>query len=625
MATVEARQVRVAADGGRVVYRRGDALWVYEPGGTAREVTRLGQDVSGYATDARASFAVFSRQGRLYRADLASGTVTEVPTVGPAHDARPDPTGQRIGYLTGGALHVVDAAGTDTLLAGEPDPADGGHPYVIWGQPEPSAAHFGRDRNWWWAPDGRSVLAARVDSSPARPRVSLHPLELDGSWVDVHWDRETYPYLVSVCWGDHGDPLIAVLRRPQQHGLVLAVDARTGETQVHAELADPRWVEPVPGTPCHLADGRVLVGGELAHDGYDARCLFADGTLLTPPSLYVRRVVGKLPGTTEILIEGSSGEPSEQHLFRVSTAVGAVGIDARRMTTAPGWHQAVVGGETLVVGSQSLDHPGRRWTVYREETPVAHLDPPAGRAAARPRPQLARVTDRRLPAGVLYPRTHVSGRKLAVLVDAAGLQQGVRAARDDWAARQEWADAGFAVVVVDHRGTPGVAPSFEKVVHRRLADLSLADLADALAALTGKHPDLDLARVGVRGRGVGGWLAALSVLRRPDLFRCAVAEAPVVEWDRPDLPQGPVFAERYLGPPDDGGEVYQHHSLLAAIGGSSTGRPLLLAPDPGTAAAVEALARALATAGHPHTVLPASAAAAEVRQAARDFLREHLA
>src|SRR5690606_288779 len=191
------------------------------------------------------------------------------------------------------------------------------------------------------------------------------------------------------------------------------------------------------------------------------------------------------------------------------------------------------------------------WTVYRDETPVADLEPAGGRTGGRasgrtasgPRPQLARVTDRRLPAGVLYPRTHVSGRKLAVLVDAAGLQQGVRAARDDWAARQEWADAGFAVVVVDHRGTPGVAPSFEKVVHRRLADLSLADLADALAALTGKHPDLDLARVGVRGRGVGGWLAALSVLRRPDLFRCAVAEAPVVEWDRPDLPQGPVFAE----------------------------------------------------------------------------------
>ena len=50
---------------------------------------------------------------------------------------------------------------------------------------------------------------------------------------------------------------------------IATIDPRTGETQVHAELADPRWVEPVPGTPAHLPDGRVLIGGELAHDGYD--------------------------------------------------------------------------------------------------------------------------------------------------------------------------------------------------------------------------------------------------------------------------------------------------------------------------------------------------------------------
>ena len=98
----------------------------------------------------------------------------------------------------------------------------------------------------------------------------------------MHWDRETYPYLVAVSWSEVGGPLVTVLRRLQQHGLVLAVDPRTGETQVHAELADPRWVEPVPGSPAYLPDGRVLVGGELAHDGYDARCLFADGGLLTP-------------------------------------------------------------------------------------------------------------------------------------------------------------------------------------------------------------------------------------------------------------------------------------------------------------------------------------------------------
>jgi dipeptidyl-peptidase-4 len=528
MAAVDhATCLTVAADGSRVLFLRGDRLWSFEVGaGVARPVARV-PEINRYAIDALARVAGFSHAGRLYRVEVATGAVAALDTAGPVTDPRPDPAGGRIGYLAGGGLHVTDGS-TDALLAGEPDPAEGGHPAVTWGEPDPAAArHFGLDRGWWWSPDGRGVLATRVDRSRSRPAISLHLLDLDGGWVDVHWDRETYPYLVSVGYADHGDPLIAVLRRPQQHGLVLAVDARTGETQVHAELADPRWVEPIPGTPCHLPDGRVLVGGELAHDGYDARCLFADGTLLTPPSLYVRRVVGRLAGTADILVEGSAGEPSEQHLFRVSTSVGAGGVDTRRITTGAGWHRAVVGGGTVAIGYESLEHAGTRWSVHRGRSRVDDLEQAAGDLL--PQPQLARVTDRRLPAGVLYPRSYVAGRKLPVLVEATGLAQGIRAVRADWLARQRWADEGFAVVVVDTRGTPGVAPSFEKAVHRRLPEVALADLADALAALAGKHPDLDLTRVAIRGRGPGGWLAGLATQRHPHLFRCAIAEAPSLD------------------------------------------------------------------------------------------------
>src|SRR4029079_9413276 len=143
-------------------------------------------------------------------------------------------------------------------------------------------------------------------------------------------------HLAQVRW-DGGGPLITVLRRMQQHGLVLSVDPRTGESQVHAELADARWVEPFPGTPRHLPDGRVLVGGELAHDGFDARCLFADGSLLTPPDLYVRRVVGVLPrpGAPNLIVEGTDGDPSDQSVFRVRTSMGGGGAEARKMSVTP--------------------------------------------------------------------------------------------------------------------------------------------------------------------------------------------------------------------------------------------------------------------------------------------------
>jgi len=679
------RAVTVSADGGRVMYLRSagaddlvDRLWVFnvataterlvcDPTALAigsdgsddlpaaeralRERLRLSATgIGSYATDQAGRVAAFALGGSLVLADLETGNVAPRPTEGPVVDPRPDPTGRRVAYVSGGGLRVQDVAtGEDRLLAGEADDTE-----VTWGLAEFIAAEeFDRFRGYWWSPDGNAVLAARVDNTrvqrwhlhdpadPASPpqivaypaagtpnaEVTLHLLDLDGGWVDVHWDRETYPYLVAVSWSEVGGPLVTVLRRLQQHGLVLAVDPRTGETQVHAELADPRWVEPVPGSPCYLADGRVLIGGELAHDGYDARCLFADGGLLTPPSLYVRRVCGRLGN--DLLVEASDGEPSEQHLFLVGTHPASATADVRRLTQASGWHVGCAGGETLAIGSRSLDHSGIQWTVRVQGAEVGRLPSAAATQPYAARPALERVTDRRLPTGVLYPRTHVAGRRLPVLVDIYGgpSHQEVLAARGLWQARQWWADAGFAVVVIDNRGTPGVAPSFEKVIHRRLADVILADQADALAALADKHSDLDLSKVAIRGWSFGGWLAALAVLRRPDVYRCGIAGAPVTDWTLYDT----AYTERYLGLPGDAGDVYAHNSLLEAAaepvirgaGGAGAGasgsggardeaRPLLLihglADDNVVSAHTIRLSAALLSAGRPHSVIPLTGA-----------------
>ena len=569
------RAVTVGADGARVVFLRSAgpedpdaALWTLNVTTAAERLVAPGP-IDTYAVDRDARVAAYAVGGRLWRADLITGEVTPVATGAPARDPRPDPAGRTIGYVTGpdgsAALRVVGPDG-DRLLAGEPGNAWREHGGTIaWGVPDPGAELFGRDRGWWWAPDGSQILAARTAGS-----TSLHLLDLDEGWVDVHWDRETYPYVVNVRWADGGGPLITVLRRMQQHGLVLAIDPRTGETQVHAELADARWVEPVAGTPRHLPDGRVLVGGELAHDGFDARCLFADGSLLTPPGLYVRRVVGTLPrsgtpsGAADLIVEGAEGDPSGQAVFRVRTSLGGGGAESRKITVTPGWHRAVAGGDVLVVDD----------VVWRGEARVATLRSGAATPPYHPQPVLERVTDRRLPAAVLYPASFVGGSKIPVLVTlgAGPGRQQVVTDPAAWQERQWWADAGFAVVSIDSRGTPGVAPSFEKVVHRRLLDVVLTDQVDALRTLVGKHPDLDLGSVAVRGHGLGGWLAAMAVLRRPDVFHRAVARDPVIDWTR--LPR--ALAERYLGDPADSADVYAHHNLLEAAAEAAGPGPLLV-------------------------------------------------
>jgi dipeptidyl-peptidase-4 len=663
------RAVSVTPDGSRVIFLRStgpedpsDAMWVFDVAAgeerlvadpaallgdqpelpaeerALRERLRLSAGgIGSYSLDGTGTVAAFTLGGRLFRADLRTRQTTELQTAGPAVDPRPDATGRQIAYVTGGALHVIGADGTDTLLANEHG--------VTWGLAEFIAAEeFHRFRGYWWAPDGRSVLTARVDEArvprwylhdPATPeqeprsfaypyagadnaKVTLHVLDLDGGWVDVHWDRETYPYLVAAAWSDNGGPLITVLRRLQQHGLVLAVDPRTGETQVHAELADPRWVEPVPGTPTHLGDGRVLVGGDLAHDGYDARCLFADGSLLSPPNLYVRRVCGRLAsmpgGTGDLVVEASDGEPSEQHVFRIPVAHSPAGAQAHRLTTEPGWHSAHAAAQTLVIGSLSLEHAGWTYAIHRDDVEIGTIPSLAAEPPYAPRPVLERVTDRRLPTGVLYPRGHVTGRRLPVLVDVYGGpgHQEVVAARSRWVERQWWADAGFAVVVVDNRGTPGVSPSFDKAIHRRFADVILADQVDALHALAGKHPDLDLGRVAIRGWSFGGWLSGLAVLRRPDVYHCAVAGAPVTDWALYDT----AYTERYLGLPSEAPDVYAHNSLIEMAEEPPVrpdeARPILLVhglvDDNVIAAHTLRLSAALLRSGRPHAMIPLTGA-----------------
>ncbi|GLY95738.1 prolyl oligopeptidase family serine peptidase [Actinoplanes sp. NBRC 103695] len=544
--------VMVGGDGARVVFLRSAgrfeaaaSLWVLSVTAGVEQQVAPGP-VERYGVDRDATVAAYAIDGRLFRADLRTGDVTAMHTEAPAIDPHPDPAGASIGYTTpDGCLRIAGPDGSDELLAGEPGDSSWRDPGgVRWGVTDPAGLEFGRRRGWWWSPDGAQVLASRTAGS-----ISLHLLDLDGGWVDVHWDRETYPYLVDVHWGDGGNPLITVLRRLQQHGLVLSVDPRTGETQVHAELADARWVEPVAGTPRHLPDGRVLVGGELAHDGFDARCLFADGSLLTPPGLYVRRVIGVLPGA-ELVVEATEGDPATSDIFRVRGSLGGGGASAERVAVA---RPAAVGGDVLVIGEE----------VRRDNRVVHRLRSSAEPLPYSPRPILERVTDRRLPASVLYPPDHVGGTRLPVLLtfgDGPGHQQ-VTQDPAGWQERAWWAGSGFAVVSVDPRGTPGLAPSFEKAVHRRLADVTLADVLDALRDLTGKHPDLDIGRVAAHGAGLGGWLAGLAVVRRGDEVRCGVARDPVTDWH--DLPA--PLAERYLGRATDAPEMYAHHALTAEL------------------------------------------------------------
>jgi dipeptidyl-peptidase-4 len=98
----------------------------------------------------------------------------------------------------------------------------------------------------------------------------------------------------------------------------------------------------------------------------------------------------------------------------------------------------------------------------------------------------------------------------------------------------------------------------------------LEDQVVGLQALAARYPELDTTRVGVYGWSFGGYLAALALLRRPDVFKVAVAGAPVVDWRDYDT----HYTERYLDLPEQAPDAYRAASLLTYA--SDLRRPLLV-------------------------------------------------
>ena len=228
----------------------------------------------------------------------------------------------------------------------------------------------------------------------------------------------------------------------------------------------------------------------------------------------------------------------------------------------------------------------------------------AERPLVNPNVEIFAAGERGIATAVLLPHDH-DGSPLPVLLDPYGGPHALRVQRSSnaFASSQWFADQGFAVVVADGRGTPGRGATWERTVsprprHRRRSTTRSTRCTPRPSA----SDVLDLDRVAIRGWSFGGYLAALAVLRRPDVFHAAIAGAPVTDWRLYDT----HYTERYLGHPDDDDAGYEASSLIPLA--ADLTRPLLLihglADDNVVAAHTLQLSSALLAAGRPHEVLP---------------------
>lgn len=653
------RSFTVSPDGARIVFLRTDSptsrahsLWVYDiaagtercvadaavllTGGSEeltaeerarRERMRVGTaGVVAYSTDDAVSLAVFALSSRLFLVDLVgSEPARELQVTASVIDPRLDPTGRKVAYADGRGVHVCNiAAGSDDLVA---EPGAGEPDEVVWGLAEFAAAEeLDRSRGFWWAPDGEFLLVERYDETPvpivyvadpahptSEPRqlrypqagkanalVSLWLVALDGTRVEVDWasdralDGVTLEYLAEVTWAP-GALLLALFTRDQKRLEIRTVEVTSGATTLLRALTDDIWIELLPGTPRLLPDGRLLHGLDLGQTTH----LALDGEVFTPPGLQVHSVQSA----------DATGVVASVVPMIGSTALARLGFDGSvELRSEPGGVAiGASGGHTIVVSQRLLDEPQVSTVVRTGGMPVGTIASNADDPPITPKVISFVCGSRDYPTSVLFPSEHRPGsKKLPVLMDPYGGPHARRVTNSAHAylSSQWFADQGFVVIVADGRGMAGRGPAWDRLAHNDFVG-TIEDQVEVLHSVADRYPDdVDATKVGIRGWSFGGYIAALGVLARPDVFGAAIAGAPVTEWRLYDT----AYTERYLGDPDEAADEYDRNGLLSLASGLT--RPLMLihglADDNVVMAHTLQLSSALLAAGRPHEVLPLS-------------------
>ena len=113
----------------------------------------------------------------------------------------------------------------------------------------------------------------------------------------------------------------------------------------------------------------------------------------------------------------------------------------------------------------------------------------------------------------------------------------------------------YIIVCVDGRGTGFKGRDFKKVTYKELGKYEIEDQIESAKEL-GKRNYIDEKRIGIWGWSYGGFMSSLAITKGADVFKMAIAVAPVTSWRYYDS----VYTERYMQTPQENASGYDENS-----------------------------------------------------------------
>jgi len=573
----------------------------------------------------------FTLPGTLFVHRLGTKSLVKLKTgAGNAIDPTFSPDGRKIAYVRDYNLFVYDLeADRERAIT------SGGTETRSYGLAEFVAQEeMDRTKGFWWLPDSQRIVYQVNDSSkvevwyvgdPSAPENPPYPSryprpgkenvnarlavansgneqERAGTsengvegWIE--WDHKKYPYLARVSPSKFGPLTITVETRDQHELALLEVDLKTGATHSLLKEEDPNWVNIDQSVPVWLPSHQFVWTSERT-GSWQLELRKNDGSLdrvVVPPENGLQHFCGV---TGSYLFFLAAKDPSESELWRADPS------SAELTKLAGGYHGISLsddGASILADTSRAPDALAKTLVRRTDGSVIGELPSVAEEPPYFPRIEFTGPAAKFVSC-IVRPRNFDASKKYPVIVDVyagPGFNQ-VEKSAEPYLVDQWIADQGYVIVCFDGRGTPGRGRNWERAIYQKFGEVPIEDQVSALTDFAAQHAEIDLNRVGITGWSFGGYMSALAVLRRPDIFKAAVAGAPVTDW----LDYDTHYTERYLGLP--GEEVYAASSLIGDA--PKLARPLLLihstADDNVYFRHSLKLADALEKAGRPFQFLP---------------------
>jgi dipeptidyl-peptidase-4 len=506
--------------------------------------------------------------------------------------ATASPDGSKLAYVLNNNLYVKN------LITGEEKAVttDGKEDAIINGAVDwVYEEEFSFSVGFQWSPDGKYLAYYRFDESQV-PQFSmdifnqqLYPTQDAfkypkagevNSVVTLHiWrakDQTTaqvdlgteYEYIPRIQWSTlEGLLTVQTLNRHQNELKFIGVDATVRKGRVMFTEKDEAYLE-INDNLTFLKDGSFIWTSD--QDGYmHLYQKSATGSIIrqiTKGPWDVTHFYGVDNAGKTLFFSSSEAGAHQQQLYSIAITGGS----KRALTSEPGWHDADFNPQmtyfletysSAAIPPRYVLRDAKGKEVRKLQDNDFLLDRLKDYSISPKEFFTITANGQTLNAWQIKPKNFDPGKKYPVLMFVYG-GPGAQTVQDEWDSfnffwYQHLASKGYMVVSVDNRGTGARGKAFRKATYKQLGKLETEDQI-AAAKYLANQPYVDGSRIGIWGWSYGGYMSSLCITKGADVFKMAMAVAPVTNWRYYDN----IYTERYMQTPQENAKGYDENSPI---------------------------------------------------------------